>query len=255
MSTPNVKHGSEEGEVYVRSCRSLLNAIPLEYESPQHVEAVGNMIGTHLENLWQQYATLPKATRHSKSWWSPECSNIVKQVHDLRLHRKELVAERKRWQARVVREGEGFDLSRHQEVVQTTQCIVSVTGQIDRATRRMKGAVSGAKRSFFDGVIAKTNKLRIWDFVDWKKPRKMATTTGLVDLEGKPIDEPEKVSATFQEQFTPLNPRQVDASILDEIPQQEERAFPPFSKAELREALAKMSNFSAPGPDHASWFW
>ncbi|KAI0688237.1 hypothetical protein BC835DRAFT_1229842, partial [Cytidiella melzeri] len=228
---------------------------PLEYESPQHVEAIGNMIGTHLERVWQQHATQPKPSRHSKSWWSHECGTIVKQIRDLRLRRKELVAERGWWQARVIREGEGFDLSWHQEVVRVTRDIAAISGQIDRATRSMKGAVRRAKRSFFDQAIAKTNNARIWDLVEWTKPRKMTTTTGLVDSEGKPLDEPELVSAAFQEQFTPANPRRVDMSLLDEIPQQQEREFPPFSKLEVREALARTSNFSTPGPDHASWFW
>ncbi|KAI0685244.1 hypothetical protein BC835DRAFT_1249091, partial [Cytidiella melzeri] len=228
---------------------------PLEYKSAQHVEAIGTMIGTHLERLWQQYATLPKTTRHSKSWWSPECSSFVKQIRDLRLYRKELVAERKQWQARVVREGESFEMAWHQEVVRVTRAIADVTSQIDRATKQMKGAVRRAKRTFFDGVIAKTHKARIWDLVEWTKPRKMATSTGLMDREGNPIDEPEKVSETFREQFTPANPRPVDMSLLDEIPQQQERDFPPFSKLEVREALADTSNFSTPGPDHASWFW
>ncbi|KAI0696355.1 hypothetical protein BC835DRAFT_1272032, partial [Cytidiella melzeri] len=122
------------------------------------------------------------------------------------------------------------------------------------ATSRMKGAVRRAKRTFFDGVIAKTNKSRIWDLVD-DKPCRMNSTTGLVYSEGSPINEPEKVSKTFQKQFTPANPCQVDMSLLKEIPQQQPQEFPPFSKLEVCEALANTSNFSTPGPDHASWFW
>ncbi|KAI0681928.1 hypothetical protein BC835DRAFT_1301198, partial [Cytidiella melzeri] len=228
---------------------------PLEYESPQHVEAIGNMMSTHLERLWQQYATLPKTTRHSKLWWSPECSSVVKQIRDLRLSRKELVAERKQWQARVVREGDNFEMEWHREVVQVTQTIVIVKSQIDCATKQMRGAVWRAKPTFFDNVIDKTNKSRIWDLVERTKPRRMTTTTGLTDHEGKPIDEPDKVSDSFQEQFTLTNPRQVDMLLLDEIPQQQECDFPPFSKLEVQEVLADTSSFSTPGPDHASWFW
>ncbi|KAI0697699.1 hypothetical protein BC835DRAFT_1413551 [Cytidiella melzeri] len=190
ISSPNVKRGSEEGKAYVCRCRTLLNAIPLKYELPQQVEAIGDMLGTHLERLWQQHASMPRAIRHSKSWWSPECSKLDKQIRDLRHHWKELVTERKHWQSHVIREREQFDLTWHQEVVCVTKEIVSVTSQIDHATGRMKGTVRRAKRTFFDGVIAKTNKSRIWDLVEWTKPRRMSSTTGLVDSEGSPIDEP-----------------------------------------------------------------
>lgn len=37
--------------------------------------------------------------------------------------------------------------------------------------------------------------------------------------------------------------------------QKTEQSFPPMSRSELHEALRKMSNFSAPGPDQVSWFW
>ena len=58
----------------------------------------------------------------------------------------------------------------------------------------------------------------------------------------------------FQEQFTPVNPRRVDMSILEEVPQQDKRTFPRFAVSELQEALRSTSNFAAPGPDNVSRF-
>jgi len=47
--------------------------------------------------------------------------------------------------------------------------------------------------------------------------------------------------------------RQVTPSILNEIPTSLAIEWPPLSHEELREAIAKCSNSSAPGPDHISW--
>ncbi|KAI0783904.1 hypothetical protein BC629DRAFT_1582498 [Irpex lacteus] len=230
--------------------------MPLEFESREHVEGIGNLMEEHLGNIWRKHATTPKPSRHSKSWWSRECSTWAKELRELKLQRKELGGERKRWQTRIVREHDhNSNLSRQQMIMRLTVEIASITLHIDRANKRLKGAIRRAKRDFFDEAIAKVHPSRIWDLVEWTKPRKLSATTGLVDSEGKPVDEPEKLAEVFQEQFTPKNPRQVDMSILDDIPQQEERPFNPISEREIREALSDTSNFSAPGPDNLSWFW
>ena len=44
-------------------------------------------------------------------------------------------------------------------------------------------------------------------------------------------------------------------SFADEMDQQLEREWKPFSTTELLECLNKTSNFSAPGLDHISWYW
>ncbi|GJE94756.1 hypothetical protein PsYK624_109280 [Phanerochaete sordida] len=252
---PNIKRGSEAGTAYVRSCRALFGALPLVYESRERVERIGDWLGDRLEQVWERHATAPKPSRHSKSWWSPECGAIVREVRDLRVQRKGLAARRKALQARVVRAGADFDMSWHREVVHITRELADIAARVDRATRRLKGAVRWAKRQYFDGVMEKTHPSRVWDLVGWTKPRKMNATTGLVDREGTPVDQPEELARVFQDQFTPANPRGVDFSVLDAMPQQDERPFAQISCAEVREALRDTSNFSAPGPDHISWFW
>lgn len=252
---PSVKRGSKEGAAYVKACRSLLDAMPFEYESREHVEGIGNLVGERLGDLWKQHATIPKRSRHSKSWWSRECSTWVKETRELKARRKELGLERKRWQTNLARVDPNSNVTRQQTIIRLTVEIASVTLHIDQANKRLRGAIRRAKRDFFDEAIAKVHSSRIWDLVEWTKPRKLSATTGLVDREGRPIDRPEKLAEAFQEQFTPTNPRQVDMSILDEIPQQEERTFSPITEREIREALSDTSNFSAPGPDNLSWFW
>ncbi|KAI0767934.1 hypothetical protein BC629DRAFT_1251154, partial [Irpex lacteus] len=228
---------------------------PFEYTSREHVEKIGDWVGERLSDIWEEHATLPNVSKHSKSWWSRECSTRMKEVRTMHLLRKSLVKERKQWQARVVRAGQNFDVQWHQEVMRLTREIAACSMHIDRANKRLKGAVRRAKRNFFDEVIAKTHASRVWDLVEWTKPRRIPTTTGLVDGSGQPVDKPERVAEVFREQFTPTNPRQVDMSLLDEMPQHEERAFAPITEREICEVLAKTSNFSAPGPDNVSWFW
>lgn len=103
---PTIQRGSEEGDEYIKSCRSLLRALPTEYTSKEHVEGIGNWLGAKLEELWNRYATVPKRCKHSKSWWSRECSARMKEVRLLRLARKDLVKERKRWQTGAIRQDE-----------------------------------------------------------------------------------------------------------------------------------------------------
>ncbi|KAI0091926.1 hypothetical protein BDY19DRAFT_871603, partial [Irpex rosettiformis] len=225
---------------------------PLEYDSREHVERIGEWVGSRLQDLWKAHATLPDKSPHSKSWWSRECSTRMKEIRALRLERRRVATERRQCQRRESREpAETGGLSIRELSIQ----LAHIAHHIDKATRRLKGAVRRAKREFFDNIIKKTHTKRIWDLVQWTKPRKMNTSTGLVDDENKPINEPEKLAKVFQEQFTPSNPKQVDPSIIDSIPQAEERSFPPISEREIRETLKDTSNFSAPGPDHLSWFW
>ena len=52
---------------------------------------------------------------------------------------------------------------------------------------------------------------------------------------------------------TLLKSRQVDIDLLDEIPDKEKCTWSLFSKEELKHAIEKCNNSSAPGPDKLSW--
>ena len=47
--------------------------------------------------------------------------------------------------------------------------------------------------------------------------------------------------------------RPVNTNILNDIPQSNTIEWPPFSKQEFKDAIAKCSTSSTPGPDHVSW--
>ncbi|KAF7797905.1 hypothetical protein EIP86_009111 [Pleurotus ostreatoroseus] len=160
-AVPNLKRGSEEGAAYVRSCRALFNAIPLEYESREQVERTGDWLASRLDDLWNRHATVPKPTRHSRSWWSSECSDIVKETRSLREQRKALVAQRKTLQTQ--RAPDLTDAAWHHGIAQLSHNIAAASALIDRSTKRLRGAVRRAKRSFFDEVLQKTHPSRIWD--------------------------------------------------------------------------------------------
>ena len=96
---------------------------------------------------------------------------------------------------------------------------------------------------------------RIWDQVEWTKPRHLATNKGLTNHTGQTVTDPLSLAQMFNNQFTPPNPRAVDETIVEEMDHQDEQFFPPFGPQECRDALSKVSNFSAPGLDHISWFW
>lgn len=98
---PSVRRGSEEGKAYVAMCRSIVNALPLEYTSREHVEGLGNWLGDRLRNAWAQHATPPKPTTHSRSWWTRECTAHIMELRSLRLRRKSLTSERKLWKVGV----------------------------------------------------------------------------------------------------------------------------------------------------------
>ncbi|KAI0070750.1 hypothetical protein K474DRAFT_1565768, partial [Panus rudis PR-1116 ss-1] len=114
--------------------------------------------------------------------------------------------------------------------------------------------VRRAKRSFFDDIILSAqSSQRVWDLVDWTKPRHLNVAVSLVRGDGSSIESQEEIKDAFQNQFTPVHPHPVDLTIMDEYPQANSRDFPPISVREIFEALQDTSNSSAPGPDHCGW--
>ena len=133
--------------------------------------------------------------------------------------------------------------------------IETIKKDLDNAAKGLRSAVKAVKREFFDKQIAKVHKQKIWDMVEWTKPRRMDATIGLRKPGGDPVETSEELAEVFQEQFTPANPRPVDRSILEEFDQMPERSFAPISAEEVVENLRECSNMSAPGPDRVSWYW
>ena len=67
------------------------------------------------------------------------------------------------------------------EQIGLEKTITHLQTEVKVATNKLRGAVRRAKRLFFDGIIASTHSSRIWDQVEWTKPRRLATDKGLTD--------------------------------------------------------------------------
>lgn len=254
---PRILHGSPEGADYVHQCRSLLHDLShIAYSSRDDVIRIGERIDNIFQRAWQQHASVPKPSSRSKSWWSPECSKHAKLLRDLRLQLKTKRHERTDAQRRIIRAGDSlFPTSWISDVTRLTRELHRIQHEIKCASRRLKASAKSACRAYFDTIMHNTHPSRIWDFVAWTKPRRVDPSVGILDSDSCPADTPEALGHVFQAQFTPPNPLPVDRSILNDIQQLPERSFPDISPPEIRDALRTTSNSSAPGPDHASWFW
>ena len=219
---------------------------------------------------WNTFAKIPKRTEHSKSWWNNECSIQAQKLREMRerLHRSKLAQRHKRQVIKNLHESiraitlEEVKFLLRQQVKREQRHLAHLISSdnilnsyVRIQGRRLKGAAARAHREFFDQILYKTHSFRIWDMVEWTKPRRQPTDKGLTDNQKRSADTMQKVGELFQEQFTPQDPPLVDVSFVEEMEQQPERSFPPYGKLECRESLAEVSNFSAPGPDNVDWFW
>ncbi|KAI0342551.1 hypothetical protein BDW22DRAFT_1296361, partial [Trametopsis cervina] len=114
-------------------------------------------------------------------------------------------------------------------------------------------AVRRAKRAFFDNVMYNVHPQKIWDMVEWTKPRRLHASIGILKPDGSPPEGPEEMADVLHGHFSPSTPRAVDPTFIADIPQRPERDFPPFSADEVLTNLRTTSNMSAPGPDHLPW--
>ncbi|TFK79484.1 hypothetical protein K466DRAFT_505471, partial [Polyporus arcularius HHB13444] len=71
--------------------------------------------------------------------------------------------------------------------------------------------------------------------------------------DGRPLVELDDLWEAVNTTYNAAAHREVDLSFLEEIPQVEERDFPPISMRELHDAVAGTSARSAPGSDHLRW--
>ncbi|KAI0633446.1 hypothetical protein C8Q77DRAFT_1058110, partial [Trametes polyzona] len=92
----------------------------------------------------------------------------------------------------------------------------------------------------------------VWDMVSWTKPRALPTYKSLVH-NNRPLATLEELWMAANSVYNSAAQRTVDMSFLDEMPEAEERDFPPISRQELCDAVADLSGRSAPGADHLRW--
>ncbi|KAH9932138.1 uncharacterized protein BXZ73DRAFT_34582, partial [Epithele typhae] len=94
---------------------------------------------------------------------------------------------------------------------------------------------------------------RVWDLLSWVKPRRMTSSAGMCRADDSVITMDTDLAEEFDRTFHKAADRPCDLSIVDELPSDPARDWPPFSALELTDALATCSPKSAPGPDHLTW--
>ena len=185
---PRLKRGTKEAVDFVEHVRKAIDtAMPKNmagYPTRQSVEDMGNIIESIFLTSWNKFASVPDVSNHSKSWWNAECSKCIKHVRFMtnRFHANKLQLQRNRERCRHHHANSVTsydDLLAEQLGLEKT--ITHLQTEVKVATNKLRGAVRRAKRLFFDGIIAKTHSSRIWDQVEWTRPRRLATDKGLTD--------------------------------------------------------------------------
>ena len=120
--------------------------------------------------------------------------------------------------------------------------------------KEFKTNVRLAKRIFFDEKIQEivmSNK-RPWDLMNWVKKKSLPAVEA-ISYEGHPCNSLSDLWQALHRSYNPAEDRPINERFLNEISQSDTIEWPPFSQQELRDAIAKCSSHSAPGPDHISW--
>lgn len=118
------------------------------------------------------------------------------------------------------------------------------------ANKRKKGAICKAKCNFFDRQLTHLHKTHIWDVVSWTQPHWQIVNVSHKDQQSNPVLELDKTAKVLHKQFTPLERRPIDNSVIDDIPDMPQQHMLVIFNMLLVKALAETSNFSAPDPDH-----
>lgn len=256
---PRVPMESAAGREFVRQCRQGIAAMPKktadQYSSAEEVEQAADTLEKIFKDAWEACAEPPKPSKRSKSWWNADCSALAKTLRKGREELKALQHTRTAIQRRLREAGELLQDQWITDIANITRLMHATSQHNSHVSKQLKGAQRRARRTFYNSIIQDTDPARVWSLVGWTRPGRADATASLTDATGRPAESQEDLGRLFQEQFTPANPREVDLSLLDEFEQAHTREFPPMSAAEMRDALARTSNHSAPGPDHVSWYW
>ena len=114
--------------------------------------------------------------------------------------------------------------------------------------RRFHDACKQAKKEFFGEKfheMIKNNKP--WEGTGWIKQCALPKVPQLVNTDNKHIVNLDELFFTFHSHFDKASSSAYDPSFVDQFPQKDTRSFPPFSKAELTDAINTCNNSSAPG--------
>jgi ribonuclease HI len=164
-----------------------------------------------------------KSSPKSKPWWTPELSELVQEMVDVR----------KEWRRRLEREEDA-----------------PVGDSPTTLANRLKRRIRKAKRDYYDNLVRNTTSQDLWDRYKWTKSVRQYPSPPIFTGEGQPLatDHSEKCDAIRAELFQP--PAQL-AGVMPNlnIPLQDEIKCPPVTKAEVHDAVFGPTPRKAPGPN------
>jgi hypothetical protein len=230
--------------------RKLLHLLLISYELYEDVQRTCNTLYSDLDRIWHKHATSPRPSKHSSSWWNDQCSELCSRLSILRSSLRRMKKMRRSLLQDTTRDDMNGDILRlNGDILSTQATTINLAGGL-------KNCIKRAKRQFYDNQLEQLSDNKLWDMVDWTKPRKTASNVALSDPDsGLVSSDPSKIAEILANQFTVRRTGTADLSILKELSPHETRAAVAISNALIREALSRNSNSSTPGPDHISWFW
>jgi hypothetical protein len=211
----------------------LENMPDRSYESIDEVKTQSAKLTRRTKEIWDGLAETPQTTVHSKGWWNADCTR----------------------QAAVVRELRKLIRTARRQHGPHNPHTVGLETNLGIQLRKLKKECQRAKRHHYDRQIEKLHHQRIWDVVNWTKPRQLNPGSIIKKADGTVATSSDELADTFQTQFCPAKTRQTDDRYCEHIQQHDERDWAPILIDELLTTLKKTSNVTAPGPDHLTWYW
>ena len=120
--------------------------------------------------------------------------------------------------------------------------------------KTFKKVVKNIKRLYFNDKIQEiANKRKSpWELTSWIN-RRWLSATEAIKHNGQPCVSQESLWDALHSTFNTAQNWQINIKILDKIDHKPMALWAPFSKEELKQAIAKYNDSSAPGPYRLSW--
>ena len=228
------------------------------FSDPAEVTSHVTSIYETITDTWTEYARPHKYSPRSKPWWNQELSESKKNLSRL------LADSTPPWQRKNVRRRlpphiryspeymNHFPNTRRDDERRAYERAARLR---HKAHTDFYSLLKRTKNQFFEARIHEISvkSKRVWDLMPWIRTRAIPDYLGLKSPDGTPIKSRDEMWQSFNSTFHSAQNRDVDLSIVNELPRLATRDWNPFSEQELTDALAMCAAKSAPGWDHMSW--